>query len=230
MRSLAALLLFVGVARAEDPSVQFGALKLEPATVGDAAGWRAAAPVSSDGLVGRMCLVRFHLQQGDKAWQESRKLAVSVAQWEETTFYQRAFLSSTFDVKKPIDVTFQLVDVVSQRELGTISATLPAQADPNLVLADVAVESYRKVVYRGPVDLRPTWARIQRGEHYPHRTDGGVFHDREHRLPKHDGDYYREYVHPTPGLRGAGPQRLIVGRGGEIFYTPNHYRSFIRIQ
>ena len=133
-------------------------------------------------------------------------------------------------MRQPIEVTFQLVDIVAQRELGTVSATLPAQAEPNLVLADVSVESYRKVVYRGAIDLRPTWVRIQRGEHFPHRTNGSVFADREHRLPKQPKGYYHEYVHPTAGLRGAGPQRLVVGQKGELFYTPNHYRSFIRIQ
>lgn len=39
--------------------------------------------------------------------------------------------------------------------------------------------------------------------------------------------YYNEFVHPTLGARGAGPQRIVRGRGGELYYTPDHYKTFI---
>jgi filamentous hemagglutinin len=41
--------------------------------------------------------------------------------------------------------------------------------------------------------------------------------------------YYREFVHPTPGVNGAGLQRIVTGSGGEIWYSPNHYKTFIPI-
>ncbi|TFZ54963.1 hypothetical protein E4V01_24215 [Methylorubrum sp. Q1] len=41
--------------------------------------------------------------------------------------------------------------------------------------------------------------------------------------------YYTEWVHPTPGLNGAGPQRIVSGNGRELFYTPDHYTTFIRL-
>lgn len=83
----------------------------------------------------------------------------------------------------------------------------------------------------GTVDLGPTLERIttfQPGN--PHRNDFTIFQNREGRLPNHGPGYYTEYVVPTPGARGAGPQRLVVGRDGEIYYTPDHYRTFVRVR
>lgn len=86
------------------------------------------------------------------------------------------------------------------------------------------------VVYTGTIDLSETIARIQRGEELTQfRNDGTVFQNRERRLPPHGSGYYREWVHPTPDERGPGPQRVITGENGEFWYTPNHYKSFIKL-
>lgn len=71
--------------------------------------------------------------------------------------------------------------------------------------------------------------RIQNKESYPHKNDGAVFKNNEGYLPpSKDPNYYREYVHPTPGVKGPGPQRIITGSRGEWYYTPDHYKIFIR--
>ncbi len=85
------------------------------------------------------------------------------------------------------------------------------------------------VVYTGAVDLTPTIERIKNGKLLKFRDDGIVFQNREGRLPGHDDGYYHEFVHPTPKLSGPGPQRVITGKGGEFWYTPDHYRSFKRL-
>lgn len=104
-------------------------------------------------------------------------------------------------------------------------------SDSSLVVAGVEVRDLDgRVAWRGDVDLAPVLGRIERGERDPHRNDGGVFHNRERRLPQRPGGYYREYVIRTPGINHAGPQRLVVGREGEVFYTSDHYRSFLRIR
>ena len=103
----------------------------------------------------------------------------------------------------------------------------PAESGLRTVVDDAVVRSYGKVVHRGRVDLAKTIARIKAGKKHRHRNDGSVFRNREGRLPKHKRGYYREYVHPTKGIKGAGPQRLVVGSGGEWYYTPDHYESFI---
>ncbi|UFI47588.1 ribonuclease domain-containing protein [Pseudomonas savastanoi] len=41
--------------------------------------------------------------------------------------------------------------------------------------------------------------------------------------------YYTEYVHPTPGIVGPGPQRIVVGKGGEMYYTADHYKTFMML-
>jgi len=109
---------------------------------------------------------------------------------------------------------------------GTIS---DAALATDIVLG-VVVLDYGREVYRGPIDLGPTLRRIAAGEHFPHRDDGTVFQNREHLLPPQPAGHYREYVHPTPGLRGPGPQRVILGADGEVFYTPDHYASFRRLR
>ncbi|MFH5804867.1 ribonuclease domain-containing protein [Alienimonas sp. DA493] len=78
----------------------------------------------------------------------------------------------------------------------------------------------------GEVDLSETLTRIALGESFPHRNDGTTFGNREGRLPRRPSGYYKEYVHPTPGVDGPGPQRLVIGAGGDVWYTPDHYDSF----
>jgi ribonuclease T1 len=34
----------------------------------------------------------------------------------------------------------------------------------------------------------------------------------------------------TPGQKGRGARRIVAGRGGELYYTDDHYRSFRRIR
>ena len=88
----------------------------------------------------------------------------------------------------------------------------------------------RRVAWLGDVDLAPALARIAAGERDPHRNDGGVFHKREGLLPARPSGHYREYVIRTPGISHAGPQRLVIGEGGEVYYTHDHYRSFRRVR
>ena len=81
----------------------------------------------------------------------------------------------------------------------------------------------------GTVDLKPTLDRIKAGGTYPHKNDGSIFQNRNSPLPPQQPGYYTEYVHPTPGINGAGPQRIVTGKGGEIYYAPDHYATFIRV-
>jgi guanyl-specific ribonuclease Sa len=96
---------------------------------------------------------------------------------------------------------------------------------PNVTLLDQDGD----VIYQGPIDLQPTLDRIDKGERHRHRNDGSVFQNREKRLPRKENGYYREYVVPTPNENGPGPQRLILGSEGEVFYTSDHYKSFKRL-
>ncbi|MGJ5750187.1 ribonuclease domain-containing protein [Streptomyces puniciscabiei] len=79
---------------------------------------------------------------------------------------------------------------------------------------------------RLPAEARQTLALIDKGGPYPYPRDGVVFGNFERRLPKHQRGYYHEYTVRTPGSRDRGPRRIITGRGGEIYYTDDHYNSF----
>ncbi len=106
-------------------------------------------------------------------------------------------------------------------------------ADPgqSLVVRDVRVTNEDKeVIYRGDVDLAATLRRIESGKRLRFSHDGITFENRERRLPAQPSGYYHEFVHPTPGIEGPGGQRVVLGRDGEVFYTPDHYRTFRRVR
>jgi len=81
-----------------------------------------------------------------------------------------------------------------------------------------------------PPEARDTITLMRRGGPFPHARDGAAFGNREGRLPQHEKGYYREYTVRTPGARDRGARRIVAGRGGELYYTGNHYRSFQRIR
>ena len=91
------------------------------------------------------------------------------------------------------------------------------------VLSNVVVRSHGKVVARGNVDLSRTLDDISTGRLRP-RT---VFKNREGLLPERPRGYYQEFVHRTPGVEGPGAQRIVRDREGELYYTPDHYESFV---
>jgi ribonuclease T1 len=81
-----------------------------------------------------------------------------------------------------------------------------------------------------PVEARHTIVLIREGGPFPYDRDGVVFGNFERYLPQQDRGYYREYTVPTPGAAHRGARRIITGRGGELYYTDDHYRTFKRIR
>lgn len=77
-----------------------------------------------------------------------------------------------------------------------------------------------------PPEARQTLALIDRGGPFPYAKDGVVFGNFEKLLPKHERGYYHEYTVKTPGSRDRGARRMVTGRGGEVYYTDDHYESF----
>jgi len=58
----------------------------------------------------------------------------------------------------------------------------------------------------------------------------GVFENAEGRLPRQAGGYYTETDVWPRGAGGRGARRLIFGHGGEVYYTADHYRTFVRVR
>jgi ribonuclease T1 len=82
-----------------------------------------------------------------------------------------------------------------------------------------------------PKQVAQTVALIEHGGPFPYpRNDGAVFHNNEHVLPSEPDGYYREYTVPTPGSADRGARRIITGKNGEVYYTADHYASFVRVE
>lgn len=68
--------------------------------------------------------------------------------------------------------------------------------------------------------------RQHQGEPLPGYIGGGVFQNRERRLPS---GRYREYdVNPKIPGRSRGAERIVIEqRTGKAYYTHDHYRTFV---
>lgn len=79
-----------------------------------------------------------------------------------------------------------------------------------------------------PPEAERTWTLIERGGPFPYPDiDGTTFGNRESSLPQLPAGYYKEYAVETPGAGGPGPRRLVTGKRDEVYYTSDHYVSFV---
>lgn len=107
-----------------------------------------------------------------------------------------------------------------QPHIGAVKGRVP-------VLPKVQVINFGKAIYTGAMDVNPTLQRIRAGRRLRHRNDGSIFGNREKRLPvQRDREYYREFVHQMRKMPFPGPQRVMIGKQGEVYYTGDHYASF----
>ena len=91
-------------------------------------------------------------------------------------------------------------------------------------------KGYKVDITSKDLNLTSSIERIKNGESYPHKNIGIPFQNRENILPSRPDGYYKEYVHPTQGINGVGGQRIIVGKGGEWYYSPDHYKTFVKFK
>jgi len=127
-------------------------------------------------------------------------------------------------------------------------ANVPANAgvvyDPIGQTNFLQVYNFGTLVYTGPVDVSLTLARIRRGYWMPTESDDGGFFNFNNagelpNIPRKGNDYYMEFVvWPFINLTNAtytssqdaygsvtypGPMRLLIGLGGEVWFTGDHY-------
>ena len=89
-------------------------------------------------------------------------------------------------------------------------------------LADISVKEL-------PPEARETLKLLERGGPYQYDRDGIVFGNFEKRLPIKDRGYYNEFTVKTPGVKHRGARRIVTGKGGEKYYSDDHYKTFKRI-
>ena len=94
---------------------------------------------------------------------------------------------------------------------------------PALPIGDVPVAEL-------PKEAAQTLALIRKGGPYPYAKDHAVFGNREGKLPRNKYGYYHEYTVKTPGERTRGARRIVTGKGGELYYSGDHYNTFRRIR
>ena len=102
------------------------------------------------------------------------------------------------------------------------SGTRAPELDPGSGLPLVSVADL-------PPEARDVLALIEAGGPFRYDRDGAVFGNREALLPRKPDGYYREYTVDTPGESDRGAHRLVTGADGELYYTADHYDSFVAV-
>lgn len=81
-----------------------------------------------------------------------------------------------------------------------------------------------------PSEAQSVIDKINKGGSFPYKKDGSVFGNVEGRLPQQERGWYHEYTVQTPGVKGRGQRRIISGKDGKFFYTPDHYKQFYLVR
>lgn len=124
------------------------------------------------------------------------------------------------------------------------SAPAP-ETSPRTIVPEIKDEIRAEVILKLLAD-------ISTGRSLPYPQDGTVFHNREGLLPKEKDGFYKEYTLIIPGrnagagresvivggkayatgpmLGQRGPERIVTGADGSVYYTPDHYSTFIRLK
>ena len=136
--------------------------------------------------------------------------------------------------QKPLAADVELVSAIWNlgaaatvyRDLGVREPTAQPTSSGRTTtdfIGNATVTSFGKIVGTGTIDVRSTIEGIENGIIPSRRT----FYNNRGDLPLQIDGYYKEYILPTPGVNGVGSQRIIRGAGGEYYYTPDHYDSFV---
>jgi ribonuclease T1 len=113
--------------------------------------------------------------------------------------------------------------VVALLALGIGQAWLPGELSPASTVVAQLPDEERTAI-------ETTIGLIKAGGPFPYAADGGEFGNREGRLPQKGPGYYREYTIETSGSPDRGARRIVAGRNGELYYTRDHYQTFVRLE
>lgn len=77
-----------------------------------------------------------------------------------------------------------------------------------------------------PSQAIATLRLIASGGPYPYTEDNTVYGNYSGALPRERYGYYHEFTVVTPGSATRGARRVVIGVGGEDYYTADHYATF----
>lgn len=112
----------------------------------------------------------------------------------------------------------------------TPTATRPV-AGPATTAA--GYETWDGRVIDDPIEVREigvTLADINDGTPDRYRADREIYENHGSRLPVQPRGFWRAFTVVTPSERDRGPRRLVVGKNGEVWFTRDHYKSFVRLR
>ena len=120
----------------------------------------------------------------------------------------------------------------SPQDGRTAPAPLPVRIDESSARGLSAVESaeHRRQI-QVVIEAMDQNGKPPRGVVPGGRRGGkkGVFLNAERRLPRKPAGYWIDSdVWPKDGPRGA--ERLVFGREGEVYWTRDHYQTFVRLR
>ncbi len=146
--------------------------------------------------------------------------------------------------------TFPNNSTHSNASVAQAIANVPTNAgvvyDPVGQTNDIQVYNFSALAYTGSIDVTLTLDRIRHGYWMPTETDDGGFFNFNNpgelsNIPRKGNNYYMEFVvWPSlnisnatydPGIEAfgtvafPGPMRLLIGLGGEVYFTGDHYGS-----
>ncbi len=109
-------------------------------------------------------------------------------------------------------------------------STTPSLSPGTTAAPDVSPGATQRPSQGLPREALETIDLIEAGGPFPYDRDGAVFMNRERLLPQHPRGYWHEYTVPTPGASDRGARRIVAGQDGDLYYTDDHYRSFVRVE
>ena len=80
-----------------------------------------------------------------------------------------------------------------------------------------------------PATAVATLALVDAGGPFPRADDGSPFSDPSGALPSRAPGSYRQYSVVQPGGTADSPWHLVVGDGGEVYWTEDGFETFRRV-
>lgn len=156
---------------------------------------------------------------------------------DNTSMYEKGIAVSKFSINSALalDGAQAVITKAAALKTGTIAEEAAthvpsATTQPPDFISGVKVISKGKEISSGTLDVNKTLHNFEKGIYKEridsiHRNDMGT-------LPLHEDSYYTEYYKPTVGWTkaSAGPERIVSGLNGEVYYTPDHYITFYKLK
>ena len=152
---------------------------------------------------------------------------------------------------KPAPAAELLTAINPSPDLPRLIAAQKVEAEPVAVKNEKAIQpgSDLKPKVEDPIRVRAILdlvGDVYNNAHLPYSQDGATFTNKEGKLPKQPLGFYKEYTLLTgnaphtvviggqtyqvaPDLSARGSERVIIGGGAKLYYTPDHYAHFIEL-